>query len=246
MTGPLARTLLLLCSFGCTLGTTAPLADGGRRVLFVGNSLTYTNDLPQTVAGMARALGETPLVYRTIAKPDYALEDHWRDGIASRIAADGWQLVVMQQGPSSLAANQETLRIWTVQMNSAITAAGARAALFMVWPTAENDWTFDGVRTGYRNAALEVNGMFIPAGEAWRTAWAADSTLQLYGADGFHPSRLGTYLAAAVHFEMIYDRPATDLPDVAFVDGKQMDWNAPMVQALQVAAHETVVAWGIR
>lgn len=245
MIGPVARTLLLLGLFGCTAAT-APLADGGRRVLFVGNSLTYTNDLPRTIAGMARALDETPLVYRTIAKPDYALEDHWRDGIAARIAADGWHLVVMQQGPSSLAANQESLRIWTVQMNSAITAAGARAALFMVWPAAANDWTFDGVRTGYRNAALEVNGMFIPAGEAWRTAWAADSTLRLYGADDFHPSTLGTYLAAAVHFEMIYDRPATDLPDVAYVDGARMGWTAATVQALQTAAHQTVVTWGIK
>ena len=65
------------------------------------------------------------------------------------------------------------------------------------------------------NAAIAVNGMFIPAGEVWRTAWVADSTLAFYSADLLHPSRLGTYLAALAHFEMLYDRPATDLPDVA-------------------------------
>ena len=83
-----------------------------------------------------------------------------------------WQVVVMQQGPSSLPANQVFLRDWTVRLDSAITAAGARSALYMVWPAMQNFGTYDGVRTSYRNAAIEVDGMFIPAGEAWRTGGA--------------------------------------------------------------------------
>ncbi len=104
---------------------------------------------------------------------------------ASPLTAGGWS-------PSSLPQNQELLRSWTVRLNSAITSAGAR--------------------TSCRNAAIEVNGMFIPAGEAWRTAWVADSTLAFQSADHLHRSRLGTYLAALVHFELLYDRPATELP----------------------------------
>lgn len=238
------RTLLLACAFGCT-DTTAPLPAGGKRVLFVGNSLTYVNDLPRTIADMAKAVHESTFVYRTIAKADYALEDHWNDGIAKAIAKDGWEFVAMQQGPSSLPLNQEFLRIWTVQLDGAIKAAGARSALYMVWPAQVNFSTFDGVRTSYRNAAIAVDGMFIPAGEAWRTAWAMDSTLEFYGDDGFHPAPLGTYLLALVHFEMFYGRPATDLPDVARVNGNQLNVSATTVALLQQAAHETVVAWGI-
>lgn len=242
----LLLSALLVAGLACDGDALGPLPAGGRRVLFIGNSLTYENDLPRTIADLARSLDETPLVYRTIAKPNYALEDHWNDGVATRIAADGWQLVVMQQGPSSLPQNQEFLRSWTVQLNSAITAAGARSALYMVWPAMQNFSTFDGVRTSYRNAAIAVNGLFIPAGEAWRTAWAADSSLSLYADDLLHPSRLGTYLAALVHFEMLYDRPATDLPDVAVVNGRRLDVPAQTVALLQQAAHETVLAWGIR
>lgn len=241
----LLLSLLLVAGLACKGDATGPLPSGGRRVLFIGNSLTYVNDLPRTIADLARALDETPLVYRTIAKPDYALEDHWNEGVAERIARDGWQVVVMQQGPSSLPQNQEFLRIWTVQMNTAITAAGARSALYMVWPAQQNFSTFDAVRTSYRNAAIEVGGMFIPAGEAWRTAWAVDPLLDLYADDLLHPSRLGTYVAALVHFEMLYDRPATDLPDIAYVDGHRLDIPAAQVAMLQQAAHETVIAWGI-
>jgi len=240
----LLRTLLFACAFGCT-DPAAPLPAGGRRVLFVGNSLTYVNDLPRTIADMARSVSETTFVHRSVAKPDYALEDHWNDGIAAAIAKDGWQLVVMQQGPSSLPQNQEFLRIWTVQLDVAIKAAGARSALYMVWPAQANFSNFDGVRTSYRNAAIEVGGMFIPAGEAWRTAWAADSTLALYGSDGLHPSPLGTYVLALVHFEMIYGRPATDLPDVGRVNGQPLNVPEATLALLQQAAHETVVAWGI-
>lgn len=245
MTRTLVRTLMMGLAFACGGGPSGPLPPGGKRVLFVGNSLTYVNDLPRTIADLARSIDETPLVYRMVAKPDYALEDHWNDGIERRIAADGWQFVVMQQGPSSVPANQEFLRIWTMQFNAAVTAAGARSALFMVWPAEANLSTYDGVRTAYRNAALAVGGIFIPAGEAWRTAWLADPTLALYGDDRFHPSRLGTYLAALVHFEMLYARPAMDLPDTAIVDGTRLQVAPATVAMLQQAAHETVVAWGI-
>jgi len=241
--------VLLLAALAAAAGCqspTRPLPDGGRRVLFVGNSLTYYNDLPQTIAAMAKAVGEEPLVYRSVAKPDYALEDHWYDGIANNIRNGGWQLVVMQQGPSSLLANQEFLREWTVRLDSVSRSVGARSALYMVWPSVDFLTSFIAVRTSYRNAAVAVDGMFIPAGEAWQTTWAADSSFRFYDVDGFHPSPLGTYMAALVHFEMIYDRPATELPDVAVVDGRALTLSADRVAFLQARAHETVLAWGIR
>jgi hypothetical protein len=245
MTFLAVRTLLALCVLGCSNDATAPLREGGRRVLFVGNSLTYANDLPRTIADMAKSVGDTTLVYRTVAKANHALEDHWYDGIGARIAADDWQVVVMQQGPSSTLTNQFHLEIWTRKLDSVVTAAGARSALYMVWPAQQNFGTYDGVRDSYRNAATVVNGMFIPAGEAWRTAWTTDPNLAFYGDDLFHPSRLGTYMAALVHFEMLYDRPATDLPDVAVVAGRRLDLPAATVAMLQEAAHQTVLTWGI-
>lgn len=61
-TAALLRTLAVAVTFGCAARTTEPLPDGGRRVLFIGNSLTYTHDLPQTIAEMAQAVNDTPLV----------------------------------------------------------------------------------------------------------------------------------------------------------------------------------------
>lgn len=240
----LLATCALLIGGGCA-ESTAPLADGGVRVLFVGNSLTYENDLPRTIADMAKAVADTPLVYRVAAHANHSLEDHFHDGIERRIARDGWQVVVMQQGPSTTLPNQIHLAAWSAELDGFVTGAGARTAMYEVAPGGTNPVAFEAVRASYRNAALDIGAMFIPAAEAFLLAWDEDPTLVLYQMDQFHPSRLGTYLIALVHFEMLYDRPATDLPDVARVNGRTLDVDAATVAMLQQAAHDAVVAWGI-
>ena len=239
---------LSLCLLvACTSSPKTPFPEeGGVRVLFIGNSFTYWNDLPRTIADLAGSLNETPMVYQEVAKPDYSLEDHWFEKVGEVINQGGWNLVVMQQGPSSHPKNQKNLRYWTARYDALIKAAGARSALYQVWPAYRYRKGFTAARESYRLAALDVNGMFIPAGEAWRTAWFADSSLDFYGPDGLHPSRLGTYLVALVHFELIYDRPATDLPDIAIVNGRQLRTPVATVAMLQEAAHATVKTWGIR
>ena len=77
-------------------------APAPARVLFVGNSLTYANDLPAMVATLARAAGK-PMQVDSVALPDFGLEEHWQQGDARRaIARGGWTYVVLQQGPSAL------------------------------------------------------------------------------------------------------------------------------------------------
>lgn len=199
MAGPAAA--LLAC--GSTVGGPAapPVdrvdpEDADVTVLFLGNSLTYTNDLPAMTAAVARAAG-LELAYATIAAPNASLEDHWRAGVDAQIRDFAADYVVLQQGPSSLPQNQLHLLEWTRRLDRSITEAGGRSALFMVWPSSDRLHAFDDVRDAYHDAAAAVDGVFIPAGEAWRAAWRRDAGLGLYGPDGFHPSPLGT-LAAAI------------------------------------------------
>jgi hypothetical protein len=182
------------------------------RVLFVGNSLTFANNLPDLVAALARAEGRA-VVVQSVAFPDVSLEDHWARGDAARaIARGGWQWVVLQQGPSALAASRVSLVEYVGRFNRLIRDAGARTAVYMVWPSSARRGDFDGVSRSYRAAAEDAGAVLLPAGDAWRAAWTIDASLPLYGTDGFHPSRAGTALAAIVIYEGLFDRPA---PDVA-------------------------------
>ena len=99
--------------------------------MFIGNSYTYENDVPGMVEALARAAG-SPVAVASVAKPDYALIDHYNGGSSARsvIARGGWKYVVLQQGPSSVELNRDTLRLATRLFDADIRKAGATPALF--------------------------------------------------------------------------------------------------------------------
>jgi hypothetical protein len=103
----------------------------------------------------------------------------------------------------------------TRRFDREIRKVGASTALYMVWPSRARRGDFGGVSASYSAAAKAVSGVLIPAGDAWREAWALDATLPLYGPDGLHPSTIGTYLAALV----IYQQLTGQLPRAAPVWG---------------------------
>ena len=165
------------------------------RVLFIGNSLTAANGLPRAV----QTLSAGALAATEITRSNYSLEDHWNAPEArAAIARGGWSAVVLQQGPSALPESRVLLRDYTRRFDREIRKSGARTALYMVWPSEQRSRDFDAVYDSYASAAADVQGLFLPAGDAWRAAWRRDPSLALYDTDRFHPSRAGTYLAAVV------------------------------------------------
>jgi hypothetical protein len=183
-----------------------------RRVLFIGNSLTAANNLPAMVEAIARQGGET-IVPETVAFPDFSLEDHWMRGDAVRaVRRGGWFAIVLQQGPSALPESRVNLIEYARKFDGEARKVGAKTALYMVWPGLARPNAVEGVRQSYAKAASEVGGLLLPAGEAWRAAWRRDGSLTLYGSDGFHPSPLGTYLAALVIYQRLTGRSPVGLP----------------------------------
>jgi hypothetical protein len=63
-----------------------------------------------------------------------------------------------------------------------------------------------------------------------------DPTLPLYAADNFHPSPMGTYLAALVVFQRIYNSSPVGVQQQAIVNGSVQPWPVAIVQLLQQAA----------
>src|SRR4051794_15535374 len=195
-----ALLLALAAGDGAARGA-APL-----RVLFVGNSLTAANDLPAVVASLSRR----GIVYRTVAPGGVSLEDHWTLTGARQALEDGrWDAVVLQQGPSTLPESAANLREWTLRWADAIRDRHATPALYEVWPDSAFGVrnSFPAVIRSYRSAAEAAHAMFLPAGEAWKAAWRRDARLPLYGPDGFHPSKLGTALAALVIYARLTRTP---------------------------------------
>jgi hypothetical protein len=211
---PLVFPLILVCSPTTESPTGLGDLGDGMKVLFIGNSLTGFNSLPHMVQVIGEAAGHE-IAVRSVTVSNFSLEEHWNRGEAlAAIRAADWDVVVLQQGPSSLAQNQIHLREWSKEFNVVIREQGARPALYMVWPEATRQALFDAVSDSYTQAAVAVEGMLFPVGEAWRAAWGMDPTLNLYGEDGFHPSELGSALGALVIYQQLFNETPLGLPAV--------------------------------
>jgi hypothetical protein len=219
------------------------LADHSK-VLFIGNSLTYVNDLPGMLTAIAAQAGKT-LVTAEVVQGAFALEDHFRAGDAQVEIAKGYQLVILQQGPSSLEESQANLLHWATRFDPVIRNSGARPALYMVWPELERFSRFNDVRDSYSNAALAIDGMFIPGGEAWRASWRIDPALEFYGEDDFHPSTLGTYAVALSMFAEMFRQTPADLPATfSLANGRQIVLDPVQVRAVQQGAWQAHLQFG--
>ena len=211
-------------------------------VLFIGNSLTYTNDLPAMFTALAEAAAKPRPFVRAVTGPGLSLEDQWDRGEAQKaIAFGGWDFVVLQQGPSASPEGSLLLRKYTRRFAELIRAGGARPVLYMVWPSTSRAQDFDGVALSYREAARDVDALLCPAGETWRAAWKRDPRLALYSPDGLHPTPAGTYAAAATFFEVFYKQSPSGLPGrLTLAGGATVDIPEPEARVLQEAVLDTV------
>ncbi len=209
---------LALASLACGSegGITGPPPGEGPAVLFIGNSLTYFNNMPDIVAAISLGADDDPPVrVAMVAFPNFSLEDHWNRGDALDAINEGeWDVVVLQQGPSTLPASRAHLVEWAGRFAERIREVGARPALLSVWPTDGTEAGYDATLESYSAAADAVDGILVPAGEAWREAHARNPELTLTIVDGFHPSLLGSVIAAYSSWAAITGRSPLGLPGV--------------------------------
>jgi hypothetical protein len=219
-----------------------PLDPDRLNILFVGNSLTSTNLLPEMVEALLDSAGAGPVEVRAEAISDFGLRDHWFAGdVRTSVEAGGWDFVVLQQGPSATTGRPSLLE-YSERFGLLIRANGATPALYMVWPSIDQQSDWDGVRESYRLAADTAVGIFLPSGDAWRVAWETDSTWQFYSSDGFHPTILGTYLAALVIVERLAGVSPIGLPArFELESGPIVSVTPTRADSLQVFAREANV-----
>lgn len=98
-------TLFLACMALPLSAQDAPQAPRTLRVLFVGNSLVYVNNLPAVLRAVAGAQ-PVPVVIdtQTFVAPGGTVAERWKDGHAAAALASGhWDFVVLQERGGLLA-----------------------------------------------------------------------------------------------------------------------------------------------
>ncbi|WP_115461983.1 SGNH/GDSL hydrolase family protein [Winogradskyella aurantiaca] len=175
------------------------------RLLFIGNSLTYTNNLPNLVLLRAQK-DKRDITTEMIALPNYALVDHWNDqSIQKAIAQGNYDFVIVQQGPSSQDFGRQVLIDYGQRIKDLCDEHGSQLMFFMVWPSKAYYYTFEKVIKNHYDAAKASNALVCPVGLKWKELTDNNPESGLYGPDGFHPSRKGSDFAASEIYKCVLD-----------------------------------------
>jgi hypothetical protein len=217
-----------LIKVGLVRSPFAPIAAGdlklarsgrdGVRVLFVGNSLTFRNDLPELVHRLGGR--RTPIFAGSFTAPGWELRQFAGDYQLDRLLKEvHWDVVVLQeqsQIPSFAVADRGREFIpYVKDLADKIRKSGAQPLLFATWAHRLGDRrnvsgdTYAAMQQrvvgGYWDAARASASPVAPVGVAWSEALTRRPQLGLWASDGIHPSSAGSYLAACV-FEALLTR----------------------------------------
>lgn len=242
------------------------------RVLFVGNSYTYVNDLPAMIAALARADRGAPRIEPSrVLMGGAHLQWHWtgkgrgqkpvKTHARAEIEKGAFDVVVIQeQSQMPVVAPQVTVK-YAALLCQAARKRGARPVMFMTWarkgdmkdprggkPAMTPEAMQAGLARTYIEAARAGQAAVAPVGLAWAAVRKARGALALHKGDGSHPSPAGSYLAACVFHAVLTGRSPVGLPAklTATVKGKNRTLaNIPAADAalLQKTAWETVQAF---
>lgn len=239
----------------------APTAAQDVEVLFLGNSYTATNDLPEVFGFLANSGGYTVVTDQhtpggfTLGSPQGGDPPHMSNlASLALIDSNDWDYVVLQEQSATpvITFTRTNYMFPAVQsLDAAIKANDSTTTtlLFQTWARKDTGavcWggncsadftTFhqmqDALTAGYRAAAGLVGAQVSPVGEAWRLARTNHPSIQLFDPDGTHPSSLGTYLAACVFYARIFDESPIGLSYGPSTFGLE-------ARTLQRVAHEAV------
>lgn len=217
----------LRAAFAVWLFTMAALgADAPKelRVLFIGNSLTSVNNLPEMIAGMAESTGRELIIGRQLVG-GATLEKHWKEGKAlARIKEGPWDYVVLQGMSTETYTNRDGFLQNGRLFDAEIKKAGAKPILYMTWALENAPEKSAAIEEAYLALGREMHATIVPAGIAWRslTGAGAKSGIVLYNPDHKHPTATGTYLTACVFYRTLFGRPSLGLPGTIERAGKAL------------------------
>lgn len=187
------------------------------RVLFIGNSYTYCNDLPSIFQTMCVEKGITAFV-DSVTAGGYTLAHFVSEtneyGIKARglLKSKKYDYVVLQEQSVRPASNPETFYKSLRELLPLIAENGATPVLYETWGRADgsetlasNGWTHEEMqeklREAYETAAEEYGTLLALAGERFHKAYRGGE--EVFAQDGSHPSPLGSRICAQAIFETI-------------------------------------------
>lgn len=225
------KSILILFLFCLSIGTL--VAQNTLSVLFIGNSYTSYNNLPQLVQSLSTSAGKTLNIDSSIPG-GYLMSSHLNDATTfAKISQGNWDYVVLQEQSqiptidfyrdNDMYPAMTDLKALIEQYNPC-----AKIITYMTWgrryggqqcdpsgtycsPVFAN---FNQMQNSLTSAYLEIseqlNVQCAPVGVVWQNI-LNNSTHVLHSGDNSHPNMDGSYVAACTIFSSIWKQGASGL-----------------------------------
>lgn len=199
-------------------------AQDTTRVLFVGNSYTFVNDLPSIIKSISETKGHI-IESEEFLAGGATLSAQWNnDALKQRIAQGGFDFMVLQGQSQECAFPQEQflsqVRPYAKSLDSLFKAynPNGKVVFYMTWGYRYGDavncefyppfcsyWSMtQELYNNYRQMALDFGSIVAPVGAAWRYSMIEDTNIVLHASDNSHPNQNGSYLAACVFYSTLF------------------------------------------
>ena len=172
------------------------------RILFIGNSHTFYNDMPVMVKRRAENAGYSCHV-TMLAHGGWYLAQHAEEAdVRFNILYGDYDYVVLQEHAHPFGP-EEKFHDAVLRLNSMIRQAGSTPVIYETWARKTEPEMQDRMNRAHRSVADEIGALIAPVGENWdryRRSWP---DLEVYADDGAHASPEGSDFAAKYIWETI-------------------------------------------
>ena len=241
--GNLIMILILIISYSCektsylpednyALQENADTTPQFLKILFIGNSHTYTYDVPGTIAQMANSRGDSVKKIQTRTPGGYTFKQHSRsESTLKAIKSEKWDYVILQgvgwlqalptfMSDTAIYQYAEIL-IDSIKNNSPET----QIILYMTHGYRNGVLTFDAaewceedsvvcssegmlyrVKENYLKMAELFDAEIAPSGMMWKIFGDKYPGVNLYQDDGAHASPYGSYLSSCCIYSLIFKK----------------------------------------
>lgn len=217
------KTILLVIAFLSIFNLNAQT----KKALFIGNSYTQVNDLPQMVSNIASSENKT-LIYETHLAGGARFKTHWENistsGLLEKMQEGDFDYIVLQGQSQEVAFPNsqfdQDVYLYAKKLDSVakLYNPNSKVVFYMTWGYRYGDqancpsyppfctfWSMSQrLYDNYLLMATDFNSMVCPVGAAWRESIIRDSTIVLHSSDNSHPTPSGTYLSSCLFYSTFF------------------------------------------
>ena len=188
------------------------------KILFVGNSYTYFNDMPSLFAGICKENGVDVRV-DAVTKGGYSFAHYVSEEnekgieLRAKLAENSYDYIILQEQSVRPAESPDTFLDGARRLCAMVRENGAKPVFYQTWGRredhkvlADHGWTRDEMhamlKASYVRAAEENAALLVYAGDAFDAAYRAGE--EVYHNDGTHPSAVGSAVVARAFYDALF------------------------------------------